>query len=159
MMIASAFSHPSFSSNLAQRISLQRRISKSYSQRPEPEQHLRHERESGTMPTSFGRRAGFLIGVVATRIIMPVFSEISVRFSPNGMLQPSWKSAADIIRDCFRSKLIKGRRCTWMARRAFRLPRTQKMKQREKNCGNMGLRQPRLKKEIQPWEVGNRQPE
>ncbi|PON23891.1 hypothetical protein TGAM01_v207219 [Trichoderma gamsii] len=41
---------------------------------------------SGTIPTSFGRRAGFLIGIVATRVIMPVLSEISVRFSPNGML-------------------------------------------------------------------------
>lgn len=60
------------------------------------------------MPTSFGRRAGFLIGVVATRIIMPVLSEISVRFSPNGMLRPSWKSAADIIRACFEIEAHKG---------------------------------------------------
>ncbi|UKZ66649.1 uncharacterized protein TrAtP1_007820 [Trichoderma atroviride] len=62
----------------------------------------------GTMPTSFGRRAGFLIGVVATRVIMPVLSEMSVRFSPNGMLRPSWKSAADVIRACFDIEAYKG---------------------------------------------------
>lgn len=62
----------------------------------------------GTMPTSFGRRAGFLIGVVATRVIMPVLSEISVRFSPNGILRPSWKSAADVIRASFEIEAHKG---------------------------------------------------
>jgi hypothetical protein len=39
---------------------------------------------------------------------MPVLSEISVRFSPNGMLRPSWKSAADVIRACFEIEVRKG---------------------------------------------------
>ncbi|KAK1241474.1 hypothetical protein MKX08_001448 [Trichoderma sp. CBMAI-0020] len=64
--------------------------------------------DPATMLTSFGRRAGFLIGAVVTRVIMPVLSEISVQFSPNGMLRPSWKSAADVIRACFEIEARKG---------------------------------------------------
>lgn len=40
---------------------------------------------------------------------MPVLSEIDVRFSPNGMLWPSWKSAADVTRGYFESEALRGK--------------------------------------------------
>lgn len=57
--------------------------------------------DPGGMPTGIARRAGFLTGYVVMNLVMPVVSELGVRISPNGMVRPSWKSAADVVRACF----------------------------------------------------------
>jgi hypothetical protein len=64
--------------------------------------------DPGGMPTDIARRAGFLVATVGIKIMLPVIAEISIRLNPNGMLRPSRKSAADIIRACFEIEAHKG---------------------------------------------------
>ncbi|KAM0253042.1 hypothetical protein ACHAQJ_007473 [Trichoderma viride] len=64
--------------------------------------------DPGGMPTDIARRAGFLLGFVAMRLVVPVLAEISVRLSPTGRLRPSWWSAADVVRACFGIEAHKG---------------------------------------------------
>lgn len=53
------------------------------------------------MPTDIARRSGFFRGTILMKGLVPVLSEISVRISPNGMIRPPRKSAADVVRACF----------------------------------------------------------
>ena len=53
------------------------------------------------MPTDIARRAGFLIGSVVMKVVVPIIAAISVRINGNGMFRPAWKSAADVVRACF----------------------------------------------------------
>ncbi|KAM0446635.1 hypothetical protein ACHAO4_009307 [Trichoderma viride] len=99
----------------------------------------------GTMPTSFGRRAGFLIGVVATRVIMPVLSEISVRFSPNGILRPSWKSAADVVRACFEIEAHKGEALHLDGTAGLQIAKDAKDEAKRKELWEYGLGAARIK--------------
>ncbi|KAL7789384.1 hypothetical protein V8C37DRAFT_386376 [Trichoderma ceciliae] len=64
--------------------------------------------DPGGMPTGIARRAGFLLGFVVMKLMMPVISEVSVRLSPNSMMRPPWKSAADVTRACFEIEAHKG---------------------------------------------------
>ncbi|KAL6904416.1 hypothetical protein GGI43DRAFT_319564 [Trichoderma evansii] len=95
--------------------------------------------DPGTMPTNFARRAGFLIGVVATRLMMPVLSEISVRFSPNGILRPSWKSAADVIRACFEIQAHKGEALYLDGTAGFRIAKDARDGAKRKELWEYGL--------------------
>ncbi|PTB67052.1 NAD(P)-binding protein [Trichoderma citrinoviride] len=57
--------------------------------------------DPGGMPTDIARRAGFLIGSVVMKVVVPIIAAISVRINGNGMFRPAWKSAADVVRACF----------------------------------------------------------
>ncbi|RFU73479.1 short-chain [Trichoderma arundinaceum] len=64
--------------------------------------------DPGGMPTDIARRGSFLIGYVTMKLVLPVLSEVIVRLNPNGMVRPSRKSAADIIRACFEIEAHRG---------------------------------------------------
>lgn len=70
---------------------------------------------------------------------MPVLSEISVRFSPNGILRPSWKSAADIIRACFDIKAHKGKALYLDGTAGFQIAKDARDEAKRKDLWEYGL--------------------
>lgn len=57
--------------------------------------------DPGGMPTDIARRAGFFLGSVMMKVVVPVIAAVSVRINGNSMFRPAWKSAADVVRACF----------------------------------------------------------
>ncbi|KAH6608668.1 short-chain [Trichoderma cornu-damae] len=62
--------------------------------------------DPGGMPTDLTlREDSFIVsvlGFVVMKVLLPVISEVAVRISPNGMIRPARKSAADVITGCFK---------------------------------------------------------
>ncbi|EGR51220.1 uncharacterized protein TRIREDRAFT_45571 [Trichoderma reesei QM6a] len=64
--------------------------------------------DPGGMPTDIARRAGFFLGSVVMKVVVPVIAAVSVRINGNGMFRPAWKSAADAVRACFEIEAHRG---------------------------------------------------
>ncbi|KAH0491318.1 hypothetical protein TgHK011_002755 [Trichoderma gracile] len=64
--------------------------------------------DPGGMPTDIARRAGFFLGSVMMKVVVPVIAAVSVRINENSMFRPAWKSAADVVRACFEIDAHKG---------------------------------------------------
>ncbi|GJN83768.1 short-chain protein [Purpureocillium lilacinum] len=65
--------------------------------------------DPGGMPSDLCRRAGFMVKTVTMGFIVPLAAPLMVRLSPNGLIRPTWKSAADVIRACFEVEPPKGK--------------------------------------------------
>ena len=65
--------------------------------------------DPGGMPSDLCRRTGFMVKTVTMGFIVPLAAPLMVRLSPNGLIRPTWKSAADVIRACFEVEPPKGK--------------------------------------------------
>ncbi|KYK58641.1 hypothetical protein DCS_05658 [Drechmeria coniospora] len=65
--------------------------------------------DPGGMPSDISRRGPFMVRAVTMKILVPLAAPVMAKFSPNGVLRPTWKSAADVIRACFEIEPPKGK--------------------------------------------------
>ncbi|KAM5355966.1 hypothetical protein ACJ41O_002612 [Fusarium nematophilum] len=57
--------------------------------------------DPGAMASDLTRRGGFWLTVVGIKWLLPIMASLAVKFDPNGIARPLWKSAGDAVRLCF----------------------------------------------------------
>ncbi|PFH59293.1 hypothetical protein XA68_12585 [Ophiocordyceps unilateralis] len=57
--------------------------------------------DPGGMATDIVRRGSWTTRLVTMKLVIPLLAAVMVRWSPNGVARPTWKSAADIMEACF----------------------------------------------------------
>lgn len=65
--------------------------------------------DPGAMGSDLTRRGGFLMTTVGVRWLLPLMAPIAVKFNPNGLFRPLWKSAGDAVRLCFEVEVPAGK--------------------------------------------------